>query len=102
MNRRAFLCQLACAAGAIAATAASVPVAHALTPAPLKPPQDVDPVAPEPAISHGDEAKVEDVQWGWRRRRFYRRRFFWRRRRYFVRRRRFFFRRRRFWRRRYW
>jgi hypothetical protein len=63
MNRRAFLCQLLCAAGAVAATAASAPLAHALTPADLKLPPDSALPAPEPAISHGDEATAEEAQW---------------------------------------
>jgi hypothetical protein len=100
MNRRAFLCQLLCAAGAVAATAASAPLAHALTPADLKLPPDSALPAPEPAISHGDEATAEEAQWGRRRRRrVWRRRYVFRRRRFYRRR---FYRRRYYRRWRYW
>jgi hypothetical protein len=100
MNRRAFLGLLG-AAGASLAALAHAPAAQAFTPAPLEPPRDLGPDAPEPAVSHGDEAKVEEARWVWRRPR--RRRYVWRRRRWAWRRRRpWAWRRRRVWRRRRW
>jgi hypothetical protein len=88
MERRAFLKFMIAGAGAAAAVAASGE-ALALTSLPAVPPAG----APEPAVATPadlEQAKVEQTQWGYYRRRYYwrpRRRFFWRRPRVWRRRR---------------
>lgn len=94
MDRRGFLKVALGVTGAAAALATLPAEAMPMAPMPQTGPRPGE--APAAAIATPEDmagAKVENVYWGWRRRRWGYRPWGWRRRRYW---------RRRYWRRRYW
>lgn len=105
MKRRDFLKFLFAGAGAAAAAVASSTASPAFTAfAPLEPPAGTPGATPEPAVATEadmERAKIEQSQWGYYRRRYWRpRRYYWRRRHYPAYRRRYY--RPRYYRRRYY